>query len=300
MNNINGTKENLPQYHHDKDLFKSYIQYTTRTTGFRAELIEKDYYLILILAYFYKYYNDILYFKGGGCLNKIYFSFYRLSEDLDFSISISPVSSRNERSKKAKPFIKLFNQLARDHFELKIIKNIKGYNNSRQYNGVLSYDSIITGQASAVKIEVGLREKILQKPFKGKASTLLQNPYKDEPLIPDIDVLCLSMQEAIAEKVRAALTRKELAIRDYYDIYYAYIKKMIDFKNAGFIKLVKAKISLPDIEDINKLIDKQRILSSQLESELKSVLKDDDFQNFNLDRAVEIIDDIYSECIINS
>ncbi|MBU4204495.1 MAG: nucleotidyl transferase AbiEii/AbiGii toxin family protein [Acidobacteria bacterium] len=57
---------------------------TANRTGFRASLIEKDYYLTLILSKINELSQDLI-FKGGTCLNKIYYSYYRLSEDLDFS-----------------------------------------------------------------------------------------------------------------------------------------------------------------------------------------------------------------------
>jgi predicted nucleotidyltransferase component of viral defense system len=38
-------------------------------------------------------------FKGGTCLNKIDVGFYRLSEDLDFSIPVNFAATRGERRK---------------------------------------------------------------------------------------------------------------------------------------------------------------------------------------------------------
>ena len=73
--------------HKDKDQFIDVINITVQRTGFRAPLFEKDYYLTLILSRVDELSEDLI-FKGGTCLNKIYYSYYHLSEDLDFSMKL--------------------------------------------------------------------------------------------------------------------------------------------------------------------------------------------------------------------
>jgi len=53
------------------------------------EIIEKDYFIELILFYFSQdtFLHDNIVFRGGTALKKIYFPEYRFSEDLDFVIS---------------------------------------------------------------------------------------------------------------------------------------------------------------------------------------------------------------------
>ena len=73
--------------HKDKKQFTDLINIAVQRTGFRAHLLEKDYYLTLILSRINELSEDLI-FKGGTCLNKIYYSYYRLSEDLDFSMRL--------------------------------------------------------------------------------------------------------------------------------------------------------------------------------------------------------------------
>jgi predicted nucleotidyltransferase component of viral defense system len=54
--------------------------------GFRRDKLEKDFYLTVLLHYLAKARPEIT-FKGGTCLNKVYFPYFRLSEDLDFMMS---------------------------------------------------------------------------------------------------------------------------------------------------------------------------------------------------------------------
>src|SRR3990167_10579369 len=81
------------------DEIKEAIEFTAQKTGFSARLIEKDYYCSLILNYLYSRtkLDDKLIFKGGTLLAKAYTDFFRLSEDLDFSVSNDISFSRTRR-----------------------------------------------------------------------------------------------------------------------------------------------------------------------------------------------------------
>jgi predicted nucleotidyltransferase component of viral defense system len=83
----------------DPDLLRQAIEYTARQTGFSLRLIEKDYFCSEVLEYLAARDTELT-FKGGTCLAKVHSGFYRLSEDLDFSISTPPSASRKERSRR--------------------------------------------------------------------------------------------------------------------------------------------------------------------------------------------------------
>ncbi len=87
--------------HEDPDFFREALNFTAAETSFLPRLIEKDYFSTLLLKYLSI--ENTLVFKGGTCLAKIHVGFYRLSEDIDFAISISVDSSRSERSRRGEP-----------------------------------------------------------------------------------------------------------------------------------------------------------------------------------------------------
>lgn len=87
------------------------IEYTSAETGFLSALIEKDYYCSIILQALFTDLPHQLIFKGGTLLNKVHIGFYRLSEDLDFSISVKSSMSRKEKSNLMKPIKKLLSGL---------------------------------------------------------------------------------------------------------------------------------------------------------------------------------------------
>ena len=63
--------------HKDRDQFIDVLNMTVQRAGFRAVLLEKDYYLTLILSRINELSENLI-FKGGTCLNKVYYSYYRL------------------------------------------------------------------------------------------------------------------------------------------------------------------------------------------------------------------------------
>ena len=95
--------------------------------------MEKDYYLTLILSQIHELSSDLI-FKGGTCLNKIYYSYYRLSEDLDFSLRLpEKAATRNSRSK-AMQSIKNAMAVFAGHLGFKLADlEQAGRNESRQY-----------------------------------------------------------------------------------------------------------------------------------------------------------------------
>lgn len=89
-------------FHQADEEFKAALEFTAADTGFQPSLIEKDYFCSLVLAQLAAWEESPLVFKGGTLLNKGYAGFYRLSEDLDFTISTGPTSARSGRSRLAK------------------------------------------------------------------------------------------------------------------------------------------------------------------------------------------------------
>lgn len=71
--------------HDNKQLFKDLIVATSRAKKISPGLIEKDYYVTLILELL-KNNIDGLLFKGGTCLAKCYHNINRFSEDIDLTL----------------------------------------------------------------------------------------------------------------------------------------------------------------------------------------------------------------------
>ncbi len=211
----------LPNPHDmDPDIFRESLSYSEAVTGFTASLIEKDYYCSLILHHIFDQETSLV-FKGGTCLSKVYADFYRLSEDLDLIIPVSVDAPRNQRRSKMNPVKGIFDELPSAIPGIAVSTTFRGHNESRQYIGYLEYPSTVINKQEKIKIEIGIREPLLLSSVTGEARTIVVNPFSGQPLLPVFTVQAMDMKEAYAEKVRAALTRRKPAIRDFFDLFYA-------------------------------------------------------------------------------
>jgi predicted nucleotidyltransferase component of viral defense system len=271
--------------HEDLSLFREAVNFTTAETAFASRLIEKDYFCTVLLAYLAGATDDRLVFKGGTCLAKVHGEFYRLSEDLDFTIPVPVTSTRSQRSKLAAGVKKAVALLPERLPSFRLNDPLQGANNSTQYIAVIAYSSLIRQQEETIKIEVGLREPLLTPVVKSPARTIMLDPVSGKPLVLPVSVRCISKTEALAEKFRAALSRREPAIRDYFDIDYAVRKMGLRPRDATFIRLVRQKLDVPGNDPMDVSGDRLKALRQQLNSQLKSVLRDRDFAEFDLDRA---------------
>lgn len=282
--------------HEDVEFFREAVLYTAGATGFSAALVEKDYFFSVLLAYLYKHKETPLVFRGGTSLGKIYANFYRLSEDLDFVISVPSDALRSERRKAIAPIKELVSKIPDEISIFRLPEGLRGYNNSKQYIAYVTYSSevAISDEPAKIKIEVGLREKLLVSPIRSELRTLLMNPFTKKPAVPEFTVMALALEEAYAEKTRAALTRREPAIRDLYDVDFAVGGLHLDLKGHRLMELITEKLKAPDNDPIDISPSRRELLRAQLDTQLKPVLRPQDFEKFDLDRAFTLVAEIGS------
>ena len=275
----------------DPDYFRAAVRFTSQVTTFAPRLVEKDYSCTVLLEYLSDA-SDGLVFKGGTCLSKVHADFYRLSEDLDFVVPMPADAPRTRRSKQAMPLKEAVEQLPERLPGFRLIDPLKGANNSTQYIAVVGYPSLIRQQEETIKIEVGLREPLLTPVVKGPARTIMLDPVSGKPLVLPVPVRCISKTEALAEKFRAALSRREVAIRDFFDIDYAVRRLGLRPRGAAFIRLIRHKLDVPGNDPVDVSGERLKALRQQLESRLKPVLRAKDFAEFDLDRAFRTVADV--------
>ena len=276
--------------HEDQVLFREAVLFTAGQTGLNATLIEKDYFCTVLLRYLYQQPDSPLIFRGGTCIGKVYTDFYRLSEDLDFMISTPPETSISVRRQRMVPVREWVKKISGEMNILTLPEDFTGHNSSRQYVAYVTYPSVfLTEEAARIKIEVGLRETPLMPPALMKARTLLLNPFTRKSLVPDIELTTLSMQEAMAEKLRAALTRLDPAIRDFFDIDYLASRNMMDLNDRHLFQLLVEKLKVPGNPPIDLSPMRKEKLKTQINAELKPVLRPVDFESFDLERAFDIV-----------
>jgi predicted nucleotidyltransferase component of viral defense system len=283
------TEPSVISVHEDVDLFREAVRFTAAQTGFVPRLIEKDYFCTVLLAYLAGAAGDELVFKGGTCLTKVHSELYRLSEDLDYAISVTADTPRTKRSSRAERVKVALSGLSKVLPAIRVIETLRGANKSTQYLAVIGYSSVLSQQRETIKVEVSLREPFLAPVIDGAARTLLQYPLTNRPMVMPTTVRCIEKMEALAEKFRAALSRREPAIRDFFDIDFAVRKGGLHAGRADFIKQVKMKLAIPGNDPVDVSERRLEELRRQVESQLRPVLREPDFAEFDLDRAFKIV-----------
>jgi len=281
----------LVRFHEDADLMREAVNFTAAETGFVPRLIEKDYFCTVLLQHL-AIAGYSLVFKGETCLAKVHAGLYRLSEDLDYVISTPLTATRAERSRLVAGLKEVIAKIDRQVSGFGVISRLTGANNSTQYKALISYTSVLGLQDETIKIEIGLREPLLRPWIIGAAQTLLLDPLSGEPMVPALGVPAISWTEAMAEKFRAALSRREVAIRDFYDIDYAVRRLNFSPHDPELVELVRRKLAVPGNEPADVSQGRLSTLRLQLDSQLKPVLRARDFGEFDLDRAFATVAEV--------
>ncbi|MBE9582692.1 MAG: hypothetical protein IMF18_13905 [Proteobacteria bacterium] len=85
------------------------------------------------------------------------------------------------------------------------------------------------------------------------------------------------------------MTRKEPAIRDFYDLYHAVREIRLDSQNPDFLSMVRAKLKVPGNAPVDVSAERKLELDRQLGGQLRPVLRPADFARFNFDEAFELV-----------
>ncbi len=205
------------------------LRHRIREAALRQEVpqqvIEKDYVISYILAGISSHFaiKDVLVFKGGTALKKLFFGDYRFSEDLDFSDGGSPKGEHLENA--LRTALKEAGRLLSAHgpFVIEIERYLE-----REPHPHGQEAFIIRVQfpwhpspLCRIKLEITHDEPILLEPDKRP----LIHGYEE---VLACDVCCYRLEEIIAEKLRTLLqTHRKLVMRgwnrprarDYYDLW---------------------------------------------------------------------------------
>jgi len=223
---------------------KEIIEFVSSKTGIKNKgLIEKDiilHRLLLELTNACEFADNYV-FKGGTCLTKCHFGYYRFSEDLDFTCidqkkfeGKSEMQIRRIISAELNSLGKIIKTIC-DNIGLDF-KNDKKDSNYFKYGGgnkfitmKLWYESEESKSKDFIKVEINFVDKILYPIKRYNAENLIG--IKDKPqmafllsensewLIKIPSIQSYDIREILTEKVRAILTRKGVKGRDFLDVF---------------------------------------------------------------------------------
>ena len=228
--------------------------------------MEKDFLLTLILVRFWEIFPDLI-FKWGTCLNKIYFPYFRLSEDLDFVISQNLWRTARQTLLK-----KYEDAIGQELWKLWLTQRDERTKYDEHKIALFTYEyrSVIDSSPQTIKIDISLKWELQKIPQKHTVQSLYRDKILEENIFSHHTITCIDLQEALAEKIRAALTRQTPAIRDFFDIWFIKTFSDFDFAAPEFLRLVEMKLAEVTYSyTIEWIYD---ILEKQIQTDLQPVL----------------------------
>jgi len=173
-------------------------------------------------------------FKGGSCLVKCYFGYYRFSVDLDFTWKDHAHFSvgGNELQRRLRAETMAFGQILEDVTK-RIGLDFRNDLGDKRYFEFGGSKRMVTFKLwngkEFVKIQANFVEELLFDAKRKTVKTLLdgvrlkrdETAYFDEQLAyySPFEVDAYDEREILCEKVRAILTRRAQKLRDFYDLF---------------------------------------------------------------------------------
>jgi predicted nucleotidyltransferase component of viral defense system len=225
--------------------------------------LEKDYVLTEILKAlsWVTSLSDVLVFKGGTALRKIYFADWRYSEDLDFTANHD--MKEEELRQSLDEWYSQVEQTSQIRLTTKMLHKPNGYARIRaQFIGPLAYPGMIF-------MDLSFDEPLCLDP---ERRTILTEPFLSEGQ----KVLAYPLEELLAEKIRSLMERGKS--RDYYDVWRLLKEKFseLDFKLLGNVLVKKLMHKHLIITSINDFLPKdintlKQYWASELEQQINQL-----------------------------
>lgn len=172
--------------HFDKVAFEMLIKEISSKNGVRQEVLEKDYYVTLLLFELSQFENQgFAYFKGGTALYKALRSIQRFSEDIDLTIHIDDCPNPSQAKKRLENSTLKFGCMPRGN----VLENKKGSINCEYLYTSLyeidEYDAL--DRYGKVKVE--------------GTSFTISEPVSEVKIAPHLYELCSDSQKRILEEL---------------------------------------------------------------------------------------------------
>jgi hypothetical protein len=150
--------------------------------------------------------------------------------------------------------------------------------------------SLLSGQPRAIKIEIGLREPLLTPAFDGACTNRSARSRVGPTNGPAVAVRCISRMEAFAEKFPGgAVTSRGRRSAIFYDIDYAVRRLDLRPQDPTWSNWSDRSWLWPATNLPMSPGPSGGVLRRQLDAQLKPVLRDRDFAEFDLERAFRTV-----------
>lgn len=275
--------------HLNKELFRDMIDTLNTKTGVAIDIIEKDYYVCLILEELSKKQNEIkAYFKGGTAIYKILENMNRFSEDIDLTVKVLPEESNTRNKKRLKESALGYRLEGLELIKEECIDNKGSVTGMYKYTSVYADSEIPLQRAGKIQVESTSftvsepTEKYYIEPLIYKLASDNEKKILEEKFdISKIEIEIIKLERMFIDKIFAA---EFYYIRNMYmDVSKHLYDISILFNNDKIQKLLENKEELSKLIEYKRQEEKVRIGGIDENTKIK------DFSYFKLDFSDELI-----------
>ena len=297
-------------------LFKELVARTSEYFNMRLSLIEKDYYIYLLLKDARKLIPGLV-FKGGTSLSKCFNIIDRFSEDIDLTLDLEHFSQKYKRES----LKTLINIASSEPFSLVNKEVRKGHTHANYNDFTIDFKQVYKDETAlpSIKMEMVYLTKCYpceERSFAPYIGQYLEKVGRPE-LIEGYELTTISLQVQTLERT---FIDKVFALCDYfeatkpfrnsrhiYDLFKIYPK--IDTNSPSFLKLIlevkedrkksERSISAQDNYDINKTLRKI-INSAYFEQDYNEITSKLLYSNEDYKTVTSVLEKIIDDAVFNS
>ena len=275
--------------HLNKELFRDMIDTLNTKTGVAIDIIEKDYYVCLILKELSRKQNEIkAYFKGGTAVYKILENMNRFSEDIDLTVKVLSEESNTRNKKRLKESALGYKIEGLELIKEECIDNKGSVTGMYKYTSVYADSEIPLQRAGKIQVESTSftvsepTEKYYIEPLIYKLASDEEKRILEEKFdISKIEIEIIKLERMFIDKIFAA---EFYYIRNMYmDVSKHLYDISILFNNDKIQKLLENKEELSKLIEYKRQEEKVRIGGIDENTEIK------DFNYFKLEFSDELI-----------
>lgn len=259
----------------NKDILEELILNVNSRTGIRNDILEKDYYVCLVLKDLASKQDELkAYFKGGTAVYKILNHMNRFSEDIDLTVKVIKNESNNSNKTRLKKSALSYNIEGLSLMNDETIDKKGSITSFYKYDSLFSLNELFKSEriqieSTSFTVSEPVSKYIIEPLIYKYATNEEKNILKEKYNISEFEIKIIKLERIFIDKVFAAEFYYERKM--YEDVSKHLYDIAIMIKNDDIKNLLKDKVEL------NKLISYKR---KEEKSRLGGISEEKEIHNF--------------------
>lgn len=285
----------------NRDVLEEIILNVNSRTGIRNDILEKDYYVCLVLKDLALKQKELqAYFKGGTAVYKILDHMNRFSEDIDLTVKVNENESNNSNKKRLRNSALGYNINGLELIKEETIDKKGSITSFYKYDSLFSLNDLFKSERIQIEatsftvsepVSVYTIEPLVYKYATYEEKNILKEKYN----ISEFQIEIIKLERIFIDKIFAAEFYYERNM--YNDVSKHLYDITIMLKNGDIQKLLKNKVELKKIISYKRREEKLRLGGIEESKKIvdfdymKLNFNSELFQAFNNMQKIYVLDD---------